>query len=44
MENDFIKIARECKGILIPSAEKIVLKKGTLVKITQSLGDILLYM
>lgn len=38
MENDFIKIARECKGILIPSGDNIVLKKGTLVKITQSLG------
>ena len=38
MENDFIKIARECKGILIPSGDNIILKKGTLVKITQSLG------
>ena len=38
MQNDFIKIARECKGILIPSGDNIVLKKGTLVKITQSLG------
>ena len=38
MENDFIKIARECKGILIPSGDNIILKKGTLVKVTQSLG------
>ena len=38
MQNDFIKIARECKGILIPSGDNIILKKGTLVKITQSLG------
>ena len=38
MDNDFIKIARECKGILIPSGDNIILKKGTLVKITQSLG------
>ena len=44
MENDFIKIARECKGILIPSGDNIILKKGALVKITQSLGgDFTLY-
>ena len=29
MENDFIKKARECKGILIPSGDNKVLKKGT---------------
>ena len=37
-KNNFIKIARECKGVLIPSGDPIKLKKGTQVKITQSLG------
>ena len=36
--------SRECEGFLIPSGEKIKLKKGTSVKITQSLGgDFTLY-
>ena len=44
MENNFIKTKRECNGFLIPSGEKIKLKKGTNVKITQSLGgDFTLY-
>ena len=38
MENDFIKLSRECNAILIPAGDNIKLKKGTLVKITQSLG------
>ncbi len=38
MNNDFIKLSRECDGVLIPSGEPIKLKKGTPVKITQSLG------
>lgn len=44
MENDFIKLSRECNAILIPSGDQIKLKKNTLVKITQSLGgDFTLY-
>jgi len=38
MNADFIKLSRECDGVLIPSGDPIKLKKGTLVKITQSLG------
>ena len=36
--NNFIKLSRECDGVLIPSGEPLKLKKGTPVKITQSLG------
>ena len=44
MENDFIKLSKKCSAILIPSGDNIILKKGTLVKITQSLGgDFTLY-
>ena len=35
---EFIKVERECDGYLIPSGDKIKLKKGSNVKITQSLG------
>ena len=38
MENNFIKLSRGCDGVLIPSGDPIKLKKGTPVKITQSLG------
>lgn len=42
--NNFIDTKRECDGYLIPSGDKIILKKGTKVKITQSLGgDFTLY-
>ena len=42
--NEFIDVLRECDGYLIPSGDKIKLKKGTKVKITQSLGgDFTLY-
>ena len=42
--SDFIMTNRDCNGYLIPSGEKIKLKKGTKVKITQSLGgDFTLY-
>ena len=34
----FIKVGRDCDGYLIPSGDKIKLKKGSNVKITQSLG------
>ena len=44
MENDFIKLTRDCKAILIPSGDNIHLKKDAMVKITQSLGgDFTLY-
>tara|TARA_B100000959_G_scaffold286174_1_gene363677 strand:- start:1570 stop:2106 length:537 start_codon:yes stop_codon:yes gene_type:complete len=44
MNNEFIDILKECNGYLIPSGDKIKLKKGTKVKITQSLGgDFTLY-
>ena len=40
----FIITKRSCNGYLIPSGEEIKLKKGTKVKITQSLGgDFTLY-
>ena len=35
---EFIKVGRDCNGYLIPSGDKIKLKKGSNVKITQSLG------
>ena len=37
-ENNFIKLFKDCDGVLIPSGDHIKLKKGTPVKITQSLG------
>ena len=37
-DNNFIKLSKDCGGILIPSGDQINLKKGTPVKITQSLG------
>ena len=44
MSGEFIDVLRECDGYLIPSGDKIKLKKGTKVKITQSLGgDFTLY-
>ena len=45
MDNsNFINIKRDCEGYLIPSGDLINLKKGSLVKITQSLGgDFTLY-
>ena len=39
MSSEFIDILRECDGYLIPAGDKIKLKKGTKVKITQSLGN-----
>ncbi len=42
--SDFITTIRECDGFLIPSGDEIKIKKGTKVKITQSLGgDYTLY-
>jgi probable FeS assembly SUF system protein SufT len=44
VNNEFIDILKECNGYLIPSGDEIKLKKGTKVKITQSLGgDFTLY-
>ena len=37
-DNNFIKISKSCAAVLIPSGDPIKLKKGTPVKITQSLG------
>ena len=37
-DNNFIKISKDCDGILIPSGDQIKIEKGTPVKITQSLG------
>ena len=37
-DNNFIKISKDCDAVLIPSGDPIKLKKGTPVKITQSLG------
>jgi probable FeS assembly SUF system protein SufT len=43
-DNEFIDLKRDCDGFLIPSGDSITLKKGTKVKITQSLGgDFTLY-
>ena len=43
-ENEFIDLKKDCDGFLIPSGDNINLKKGTKVKITQSLGgDYTLY-
>ena len=43
-DTNFIKTSRECEGFLIPSGDEIKIKKGTKVKITQSLGgDYTLY-
>ena len=42
--SEFIEILNDCDGFLIPSGDNIKLKKGTQVKITQSLGgDFTLY-
>ena len=38
MENNFIKISRDCDGVLIPSGDSIKILKDSPVKITQSLG------
>ena len=38
MDENQIITNRDCSGVLIPSGEPIKLKKGTQVKITQSLG------
>jgi len=44
INSDFITTTRECDGFLIPSGDQIKIKKGTKVKITQSLGgDYTLY-
>tara|TARA_B100001123_G_C14801885_1_gene824773 strand:+ start:74 stop:610 length:537 start_codon:yes stop_codon:yes gene_type:complete len=43
-DESFIITSRECGGFLIPSGDEIKIKKGTKVKITQSLGgDYTLY-
>jgi len=37
-DNNFIKISKNCDAVLIPSGDAIKIKKGTPIKITQSLG------
>ena len=37
-DNNFIKLLRDCDGVLIPSGDPLKLQKGSAVKITQSLG------
>jgi probable FeS assembly SUF system protein SufT len=38
IDNDLIKVSRDCDAILIPGGEKVVLVEGTHVRITQALG------
>ena len=38
MNHEYIKVARDCEGIVIPSGEKTIVSKGTEVLITQALG------
>ena len=38
INNELIKVKRDCDAILIPGGEKVVLVEGTHVKITQALG------
>ena len=37
-DNNLINISKDCDAVLIPSGDPIILKKGTPVKLTQSLG------
>ena len=38
VNNELIKVSRDCDAILIPGGEKVVLVEGTHVRITQALG------
>ncbi len=38
IDNELIKVSRDCDAILIPGGEKVVLVEGTHVRITQALG------
>src|SRR5579863_3963664 len=39
IKNDSIELRRDCDALLIPSGVKIAIQKGTLVMITQALGN-----
>src|SRR5277367_6198781 len=38
-KSDTIEIKRDCEAALIPSGEKVSIKQGTLVMVTQALGN-----
>lgn len=38
VNNELIKVTRDCDAILIPGGEKVVLVEGTHIRITQALG------
>ncbi|MFL2988825.1 MAG: putative Fe-S cluster assembly protein SufT [Candidatus Neomarinimicrobiota bacterium] len=38
IDNELIKVSRDCNAILIPGGEKVVLVEGTHIRITQALG------
>ncbi len=38
-KQDTIEVLRDCEALLIPAGEKIMLQKGSLVYITQALGN-----
>lgn len=38
IDNELIKVLRDCDAILIPGGEKVVLVEGTHIRITQALG------
>lgn len=39
LKNDTIEVTRECEASLIPSGVKVTIQKGSLVSITQALGN-----
>jgi probable FeS assembly SUF system protein SufT len=39
LKQDTIEVARECEAMLIPSGVKVTIQKGSLVMITQALGN-----
>ena len=39
LKNDTIEVTRECEAMLIPSGIKVTIQKGSLVMITQALGN-----
>lgn len=39
IKNDTIEVTRECEAMLIPSGIKVTIQKGSLVMITQALGN-----
>ena len=39
LKQDTIEVSRDCEASLIPSGVKVTLQKGSLVYITQALGN-----